>query len=136
MIRTIGEHRLSNFLLWQSAYAELLFLDTLWPDFGREELVEALESSPQRERRFGARQFGSGGVSVQPSTDPDHAPGFRAIRCNMDWITRPLFGIVLAVIAVARGALGADAISPPVIGAGAASWRRANGTAWCAAAAR
>jgi undecaprenyl diphosphate synthase len=54
VIRTSGEHRLSNFLLWQSAYAELLFLDILWPDFGRQALVEALETFAQRERRFGA----------------------------------------------------------------------------------
>jgi undecaprenyl diphosphate synthase len=54
VIRTSGEHRLSNFLLWQSAYAELLFLDILWPDFGREPLKEALECFAQRERRFGA----------------------------------------------------------------------------------
>ena len=54
VIRTSGEHRLSNFLLWQSAYAELLFLDVLWPDFGRARLVEALETFAQRERRFGA----------------------------------------------------------------------------------
>ncbi len=54
VIRTSGEHRLSNFLLWQSAYAELLFLDVLWPDFGRAHLSEALETFAQRERRFGA----------------------------------------------------------------------------------
>jgi undecaprenyl diphosphate synthase len=54
VIRTSGEHRLSNFLLWQSAYAELLFLDILWPDFGRVPLLEALECFAQRERRFGA----------------------------------------------------------------------------------
>ncbi|HEY5347619.1 MAG TPA: isoprenyl transferase [Rhizomicrobium sp.] len=54
VIRTSGERRLSNFLLWQSAYAELLFLDTLWPDFGRAQLVQALECFAQRERRFGA----------------------------------------------------------------------------------
>ena len=54
VIRTSGEHRLSNFLLWQSAYAELLFLDTLWPDVGRAPLLEALECFAQRERRFGA----------------------------------------------------------------------------------
>jgi undecaprenyl diphosphate synthase len=53
VIRTSGEHRLSNFLLWQSAYAELLFLDTLWPDFGRAELLDALEKFAQRERQFG-----------------------------------------------------------------------------------
>jgi undecaprenyl diphosphate synthase len=53
VIRTGGEHRLSNFLLWQSSYAELLFVDTLWPDFGRKELLEALENFAQRERQFG-----------------------------------------------------------------------------------
>jgi undecaprenyl diphosphate synthase len=54
VIRTSGEHRLSNFLLWQSAYAELLFVETLWPDFGRADLEAAIESFAQRERRFGA----------------------------------------------------------------------------------
>ncbi len=53
LIRTGGEHRLSNFLLWQSSYAELLFLDTLWPDFGRKELLQALTDFAQRERQFG-----------------------------------------------------------------------------------
>jgi len=53
IVRTGGEHRLSNFLLWQSSYAELLFLDTLWPDFGRKELTETLENFALRERRFG-----------------------------------------------------------------------------------
>jgi len=54
VIRTSGEHRLSNFLLWQSAYAELMFIDTLWPDFGREQFMDALKQFAQRERRFGA----------------------------------------------------------------------------------
>jgi undecaprenyl diphosphate synthase len=54
VIRTSGEHRLSNFLLWQSAYAELLFLDTLWPDFDRAVLTAALNQFAARERRFGA----------------------------------------------------------------------------------
>ncbi len=53
VVRTSGEHRLSNFLLWQSAYAELLFVDTLWPDFGREALVKAIESFTARDRRYG-----------------------------------------------------------------------------------
>ncbi len=55
LIRTSGEQRLSNFLLWQSAYAELLFLDVLWPDFGEPEFVAALAEFARRERRFGAR---------------------------------------------------------------------------------
>src|ERR1700742_139750 len=54
VIRTSGERRLSNFMLWQSAYAELLFVDTLWPDFGRAELLKALQSFAGRDRRFGA----------------------------------------------------------------------------------
>jgi undecaprenyl diphosphate synthase len=53
MIRTSGEERLSNFLLWEAAYAELYFTQTHWPDFGREELLRALESYRGRERRFG-----------------------------------------------------------------------------------
>ncbi|MBV9331131.1 MAG: isoprenyl transferase [Alphaproteobacteria bacterium] len=54
IIRTSGEHRLSNFLLWQSAYAELMFVDTLWPDFTAKHFAEALERFALRERRFGA----------------------------------------------------------------------------------
>lgn len=53
MIRTSGEHRISNFLLWQSAYAELYMTDLLWPDFGPDQLREALDDYAQRERRFG-----------------------------------------------------------------------------------
>lgn len=55
LIRTSGEHRLSNFMLWQSAYAELWFTDILWPDFGHEQLEQALEDFAKRERRFGGR---------------------------------------------------------------------------------
>jgi undecaprenyl diphosphate synthase len=55
IIRTSGEQRLSNFLLWQSAYAELVFLDVLWPDFGPEHFAAALGEYARRERRFGAR---------------------------------------------------------------------------------
>lgn len=54
LIRTSGELRLSNFLLWQSAYAELVFLDTLWPDFDRAGLEAALEEYRRRDRRYGA----------------------------------------------------------------------------------
>ena len=55
LIRTSGEVRLSNFLLWQSAYAEMLFCDTLWPDFTPQHLIDALDDFNQRERRFGGR---------------------------------------------------------------------------------
>lgn len=53
MIRTSGEKRLSNFLLWQSAYAEMLFTDTLWPDFGEDALREAVTDFAKRDRRYG-----------------------------------------------------------------------------------
>ena len=55
VIRTSGEYRLSNFLLWQSAYAELVFTDVLWPDFGPAQFGAALAEFARRERRFGAR---------------------------------------------------------------------------------
>lgn len=56
LIRTSGEVRLSNFLLWQCAYAELVFLDTYWPDFNRETLEAAIAEFQSRERRFGGLQ--------------------------------------------------------------------------------
>jgi undecaprenyl diphosphate synthase len=55
VIRTSGERRISNFLLWQSAYAEYVFTDTLWPDFGPDELRTAIEEYARRRRRFGGR---------------------------------------------------------------------------------
>jgi undecaprenyl diphosphate synthase len=55
LIRTSGEQRLSNFLLWQAAYAELVFLDVLWPDFDAAHFAAALAEYARRERRFGAR---------------------------------------------------------------------------------
>jgi len=55
LIRTSGEQRISNFLLWQLAYSELLFVDCLWPDFDEPQLHEALEEYSRRKRRFGGR---------------------------------------------------------------------------------
>jgi undecaprenyl diphosphate synthase len=55
LIRTGGDVRVSNYLLWQCAYSELVFRDELWPDFGREALVNSLEQFASRERRFGGR---------------------------------------------------------------------------------
>lgn len=55
LIRTSGEIRLSNFLLWQAAYAEMLFVDTLWPDFEPAHLLQALDDFARRERRYGGR---------------------------------------------------------------------------------
>lgn len=66
LIRTSGERRISNFMLWQCAYAELLFIDTLWPDFARKDLEAALSDYARRERRFGcvapAPAAGDGGA--------------------------------------------------------------------------
>jgi len=56
VIRTSGEHRTSNFLLWQSAYAEWYFTPILWPDFGRDELKQAIIDFGERSRRFGGRK--------------------------------------------------------------------------------
>ncbi len=53
LVRTSGEQRLSNFLLWEAAYAELIFTDVLWPDFGRHDLYSAVGQFQQRARRFG-----------------------------------------------------------------------------------
>lgn len=55
LIRTSGEQRLSNFMLWQAAYAEFWFTDTLWPDFSKDELSRALDEFARRERRYGGR---------------------------------------------------------------------------------
>lgn len=55
LIRTSGELRLSNFMLWEAAYAELVFTETLWPDFGADDLRDALAEYASRQRRFGAR---------------------------------------------------------------------------------
>ena len=55
MIRTSGEERISNFLLWQIAYSEFFFSDTLWPDFDKKELERAIYYYQNRERRFGGR---------------------------------------------------------------------------------
>ena len=54
VIRSSGEKRLSNFLLWQSAYSELVFVDTLWPDFSKDDLLSAIDEFQRRERRYGA----------------------------------------------------------------------------------
>lgn len=54
LIRTSGEYRISNFLLWQAAYAEFIFIDTLWPDFDREDFERAMEEFLKRHRRFGS----------------------------------------------------------------------------------
>jgi undecaprenyl diphosphate synthase len=54
LVRTSGEYRISNYLLWQLAYSELVFTDVLWPDFRRTDLFAAIAEYQRRERRFGA----------------------------------------------------------------------------------
>jgi undecaprenyl diphosphate synthase len=56
LIRTSGEQRISNYLLWQCAYSELVFRDELWPDFDRAALEDSLREYETRQRRFGARR--------------------------------------------------------------------------------
>ena len=63
IIRTSGEQRLSNFLLWQSAYSEFYFTNTLWPDFTKEELLEAIHEYQMRDRRFGKVSNSSGSLA-------------------------------------------------------------------------
>src|SRR5207302_3742305 len=58
VIRTSGEYRMSNFLLWELAYSELVFTDVLWPDFRRQDLFDAVREFQQRDRRFGAIETG------------------------------------------------------------------------------
>ncbi len=55
LIRTSGEQRISNFLLWQSAYSEFIFIEKLWPDFGKDDLANAVQEYQRRDRRYGAR---------------------------------------------------------------------------------
>ena len=69
IIRTSGEYRLSNFLLWQSAYTELYVTETLWPDFREDEFLKALETFQQRERRFGLTQEQ---IEAQNNSEPRH----------------------------------------------------------------
>ena len=59
IIRTGEEHRLSNFLIWQAAYSELIFLNVLWPDFGELDLIRAIQTFASRERRFGGLKSGA-----------------------------------------------------------------------------
>lgn len=69
-LRTSGEHRISNFLLWQSAYAELVFLDALWPDMSREVFWDALGQYVSRDRRFGGAVNKPASLGSQPGSSP------------------------------------------------------------------
>jgi undecaprenyl diphosphate synthase len=72
LIRTSGEMRVSNFLLWQIAYAELYVTGTLWPDFGRRDLLNAILEYQKRERRYGGL---SGGMAAGPAVQENLVPG-------------------------------------------------------------
>ena len=72
LIRTSGEMRISNFLLWQIAYSELYVTETLWPDFGRSDLLKALIDYQKRDRRFG-------GLSISPAPAGDEEPEFLGV---------------------------------------------------------
>jgi undecaprenyl diphosphate synthase len=74
LIRTSGEARISNFLLWQIAYAELYFTDTLWPDFREEDFFAALVDFQSRERRFGktSEQIAAETISANPTHEASH----------------------------------------------------------------
>ena len=65
-VRSSGEQRTSNFLLWQSAYAEMVFLDTLWPDFDRRHLWQAIETYADRDRRYGGAVDAAASPRVPP----------------------------------------------------------------------
>jgi undecaprenyl diphosphate synthase len=73
LIRTSGEQRVSNFMLWEIAYAELIFVDVMWPDFRRQHLYAALEEYARRERRFGLTSKQVADSDVE--TDTDKVPG-------------------------------------------------------------
>jgi undecaprenyl diphosphate synthase len=74
LIRSGGERRLSNFLLWQAAYAELVFVDKLWPDFGRDDLLAAIEEFGRRDRRFGGVTAQVSGVEPSVLSSDERAP--------------------------------------------------------------
>lgn len=76
LIRTSGEQRISNFMLWELAYAELVFADALWPDFRRQQLYEALEIYAQRERRFGLT--GTQLAEVESDVEPEPPAAIRS----------------------------------------------------------
>jgi undecaprenyl diphosphate synthase len=81
MIRTSGEMRLSNFLLWEMAYSELFVADQYWPDFRREQLYEALENYMGRERRFGK-------TSEQLDSEKEAPDSTPYVRKFIDVVTR------------------------------------------------
>ncbi len=74
VIRTSGEQRISNFLLWQIAYAEIFITDRLWPDFRGPHLLEAIQSFQTRDRRFGGLNEGDTDENLATSNQPTRSP--------------------------------------------------------------
>ena len=107
VVRTSGEQRLSDFLLFEAAYAELLFTDTLWPDFDGEDLRRAVEAFRRRERRYGglARDEGDRGRSDVPDLRGS-APGSRRLTTRS---SEPQSGVPVGQIAGVRSPAGAPA---------------------------
>ena len=100
MIRTSGEMRVSNYLLWQIAYSEIYVTDTLWPDFRRRHLLEAVLAYQKRERRYG-------GISATPETDRRQVRTPRAgPEPGPSHMTRLASGVILAVVALCRDRRG------------------------------
>ena len=91
-IRTSGEKRLSNFLLWQSAYSELLFSDKLWPDWGKEDFDGPSRTTPARERRFGSR---GGSRACLDSVCWSPSSGFRRAWRRSSLAATSCFGLAL-----------------------------------------
>jgi len=79
IVRTGGEYRLSNFLLWQSAYTELYITDCYWPDFRNQELYDAIRTYQDRDRRFGRVDVASGDGAVSDGTPPEGLSGGSAL---------------------------------------------------------
>ena len=153
LVRTSGEERLSNFLLWEAAYAELYFTDTFWPDFGKTELYEALESyrrprAPLRPhaRADPQRRLRHAPVALpEPRAAPDRGGRRAAARRRADPLAASRWGSALLVLVVAalgaarvrghhagrRGAPGcASAIVALGVGLAAALYLRARPARW------
>lgn len=89
LVRTSGEQRLSNFMLWESAYTELYFSNLMWPDFNRHELEKALQHYATRKRRFGAREFTCDGKvgAAQPMADNCVMPAANSAKAGLDVVS-------------------------------------------------
>ena len=134
IIRTSGEQRLSNFLLWQSAYSELVFVPTFWPDFDRAALEQAISEYRRRERRFG------GLAARRNMTMPGHDPAIHAAETTSTPSARNL----VAARGLGRGARRRSRSASPISATGLSrssgrsprSRSGGNGSGWCDPAGR